>query len=160
MTEEHKEEHSHSEHQHAEHAHDEHQHAEHAHDEHQHEAHSEHHAHYEHGLGGGDGGKKPFSKKISENYGVIGGVALILIALIGAYFLLASGGTSGNGGASPTPAAALALSVTRIRAPDCSACFDIDPILQGLGDGGAVLNVRVLDYSQAEAQSLVSKYDV
>ena len=109
----------------------------------------------------GDGGKKPFSRTLSENYGFVGGITLILIALIGAYFIMNSGGSASSGsGASPSPVAPLALSVTRIRAPDCSDCFDVDQVLQELSSKGVVLNLRVLDYSSAEAKALVSKYNV
>lgn len=161
MTEEKHEEHAEHEHPH-EHTAQAHEHAAHEHESHLHE-HAAHEAHA--ATGGAGGGGKPFSKKVSENYGLVGGIALILIAIIAAGFILSgAGGAGGTGGgnvsASPTAVAPLALSVTRIRAPDCGDCFDVDPVLQELSAGGVVLNVRVLDYSDAEAKSLVSKYNV
>ncbi len=102
------------------------------------------------------------SKRVSQNYGIIIGLVLILIAVITANVFILGGisGGVGGAGASPTPATPLSLSVTRIRAPDCSDCFDVDTVLQDLRANGVVLNVRVLDYSDAEASALVSKYGV
>ncbi len=102
------------------------------------------------------------SKRVSQNYGIIIGLVVILIAVITANVFILSGisGGASRAGASPAPAAPLSLSVTRIRAPDCSDCFDVDTVLQELRAKGAVLSVRVLDYSDAEASALVSKYGV
>lgn len=113
----------------------------------------------------------PFRKKDEEGnntmaIGMVIGLAVAIIIIAVALFLVFKGQKGGNNGnpAGSTAATPVNLSFTIINQKDCTDCFDVNLLVDSLKNAPQspikVTSVVTLDASDAKAKDLIKKYQI